>query len=64
MKVEKKLVYAGPAGESCRVLVEGVVAATTRNIEFSGGNNVGSFTDVELGNVHVQGEGGDVYLRW
>jgi hypothetical protein len=62
VKAEKKLSYVGPVVESCRVLLEGVVAITTQSIKFSGGSNIGSWEETYLGEANNPGLGGDVYV--
>jgi hypothetical protein len=59
-----KRIYVSPAVESCRVLLEGVVAATVRSLSFDGGaDSIDNWTEIELGEASNPGlgQGGDVY---
>jgi hypothetical protein len=57
-----KLRYVAPVVEIRRVVLEGIVAATTRTVQFLGSGNVANWTEEEMGELHTAGEGGDIYF--
>lgn len=63
METERKQDYATPTADVCRVDLEGVVAESTSRVGFAAGENgINDWQEVELGEAHVAGEGGDVYV--
>jgi hypothetical protein len=58
--------YASPAVQINRIVLEGLIAATTRDIEFATGvdpQNLSWTADLTIGGGENGIEGGDLYLQ-